>query len=236
MSTYLWVDLGALIVPFLFSFHPRIRFDRMWPCVWPALLVMGLLFIPWDIAFTRSGVWAFDPAHLIGISFIGLPVEEWLFFICIPYACLFTYHCFRIHWMKDRPLSHAPVISWSIAALLALIIVFHPGRTYTTSVFGGSALLLALLQLWGKPVWLGRALVTYLVLLLPFFLVNGILTGMWGDPVVTYDDGEILGSRIGTIPVEDLIYGLSMFLVTVAVYEGRLARRPMPSGSVEHPR
>ena len=227
MSTYLWIDLGALIVPLLFSFHPRLRFDRTWHALWPAIGCMMLLFIPWDIWFTHLGIWGFNPEHLSGLSLFGLPLEEWLFFICIPYACVFTYHCFRVLGVKDfSGGKRATLITWALIASMLLIIIFFPGKVYTTSAFGGLALLLLLLQLWMKPAWVGRAYFAYLVLLFPFLIVNGILTGSFlEEAVVWYNDAQNLGVRIGTIPVEDVFYGMLMFMLTVSVYEGLLARR-----------
>lgn len=224
MSTYLWINLGAFIVPFLFSFHPRLRFDRTWPALWPAIGVMMLVFIPWDIAFTRLGIWGFNPAHLLGIRIAGLPLEEWLFFICIPYACVFTCHAFRALDVKDHLGKAARGITWTLFGLCLLLAVLHAGRAYTASVFAGLALWLLLLQLL-RPAWLGHAYFTYLVLLAPFFVVNGLLTGsLLQEPVVWYSDAARIGLRLGTIPVEDVFYGLLMFLVVLTVLEALQAR------------
>lgn len=226
MSTYLWVDLGAFLLPFLFSFHPRLRFDRNWSALWPAMACMMLLFIPWDVFFTVHGIWGFNGAHLSGIALVGLPIEEWLFFICIPYACVFTYHCFRVLGVKDFFGPLATPISYGLIVGSLLITVFFPGRAYTASAFGLLAFWLLVLQLWSKPQWLGRAYFAYMVLLIPFIVVNGILTGSGLDtPVVWYNDAHILGIRIGTIPVEDLFYGMLMFLMTVTFHEVLLAKR-----------
>ena len=228
MSTYLWIDLGAFLIPFLFSFHPRLRFDRTWHGLLPAIGCMMLLFILWDAWFTELGIWGFNSDHLVGYALFGLPLEEWLFFICIPYACLFTYHCFHILRVKDYLGKNTAILTWLLIAGLLLVIIFFPGKAYTTSAFGGLALWLILLQLWLKPVWLGRAYFAYLILLLPFLIVNGILTGGFlEETVVWYNDRQNLGIRIGTIPVEDVFYGLFMFLMTVTVYEALLKRKPV---------
>ncbi|GIR49788.1 MAG: hypothetical protein CM15mP58_18850 [Burkholderiaceae bacterium] len=53
-------------------------------------------------------------------------------------------------------------------------------------------------------------LTDFLVMLIPFFIVNGVLTGSWiVDQVVWYNDTENLGLRISTIPIEDGIYAYS---------------------------
>ncbi len=231
MWTYLWIDLGAFAVPFLFSFHPRLRFDRQWHAVWPAILGMMLLFIPWDALATAGGIWGFNPEHLVGFSLLGLPIEEWLFFICIPYACLFTYHCFEVLGVKDYFKPYAKGITGGLIAASFLVAVFYPFKLYSGITFALLAFFLLMITMWSKPHWLGRAYFTYLVLLIPFLIVNGLLTGTGMDrPVVWYDEAHIWGARIATIPVEDVFYGLLMFLLTVVIYEVLLVKKARREG------
>ena len=61
---------------------------------------------------------------------------------------------------------------------------------------------------------------SFIFMLLPFFLINGILTGTSiNNEVVWYNMNETFGFRIGTIPFEDLFYCLFMILLTVTFYE-----------------
>lgn len=225
--TYLAIDLGALLVPFLFSFHPRLRFHKEWYRLWPALLAVAAVFIVWDAVFTRMGVWGFNPRYITGIGLFGLPLEEVLFFICIPYACLFTYHCFGI-W---RPDPWWPRSVSRIGALLGfgLLItgLWHVARWYTVITLTAMGVFLLWTAMIANPRWLGRLLVSYLILLIPFAVVNGLLTGSWLEqPVVLYNDAENLGIRLCTIPVEDVFYGLLLIALIVALYE-RSHRRPV---------
>ena len=96
MATYLWIDLGAFLIPFLFSFHPRLRFDRTWHALWPAIGCMMLLFIPWDAWFTHLGIWDFNTEHLAGLDLCGLPLDEGLCLLCDPHSLSLHHSFFRL--------------------------------------------------------------------------------------------------------------------------------------------
>lgn len=226
MSTYGWVDLLSVLFPFLFSFHPRLRFCKQWSAFFPAVLGMMGLFIPWDSLFTRAGIWGFNPQHVYGLYELGLPIEEWLFFVCVPYACVFTYHCFDVLGVKDRIGKHARTISTALIIVVLVIGVWSWQRAYTSTTFILLACTLSFVTFIMKANWMGRFYFAYIILLLPFFVVNGILTGTGMEtPVVWYDSTENLGLRILTIPVEDIFYGMLMLLLTVALYEAIRSRR-----------
>jgi len=58
-----------------------------------------------------------------------------------------------------------------------------------------------------------------LVCLLPFLIVNGLLTGSATTlPVVWYNPAEFSGWRIITIPVEDLFYNFDLLVGFVAFF------------------
>jgi lycopene cyclase domain-containing protein len=54
-------------------------------------------------------------------------------------------------------------------------------------------------------------------LILPFQL----LTNWWltSNKIVMYSDGEIIGTRIAGAPMEDLLFGFSMILLTLSLWE-----------------
>lgn len=59
-------------------------------------------------------------------------------------------------------------------------------------------------------------LLAYLVSIVPFFVVNGLLTAI---PVVIYNDTENLGLRLYTIPFEDIFYGMLLVLGNIGIME-----------------
>jgi lycopene cyclase domain-containing protein len=50
-------------------------------------------YLIWDVAFTKNGVWGFNPAYHGNVVILGLPLEEILFFAIIPYACVLLIMC-----------------------------------------------------------------------------------------------------------------------------------------------
>ena len=226
MSTYLLINLGAISIPFIYSFHKQLRFDRTWYAFWPAMLITAGVFIWWDVYFTRWGVWGFNPLHLNGINWINLPMEEWLFFLCIPYACVFTYACLNLLIKKDYFGPYDRTITVVLIVVLTLGGLLNLQRLYTSTTFLATAAFLLLHLLVFKSTYLGRFYLAYLVLLLPFLIVNGLLTGSFVDEqVVWYNNAENLGVRVFTIPVEDFFYGMLMILMNITLYESIISWR-----------
>ena len=217
---YLLVNFFTVIVPFIFSFHPKLKFYRYFKSFFAANIITALLFICWDVLFTKLGVWGFNPDYVSGIYLFNLPVEEILFFICIPFACVFTYHClnlfFKFQWTDKT--ENIFVICFS--ALLLITGCFYLSELYTSATFISLGIVLPVLKYIVKINWLAKLVIIYPILLIPFFIVNGILTGSGlPQPVVWYNDAENMGIRLFTIPAEDIFYGFELILVNIFFYE-----------------
>ena len=85
---YLLIDFFTVIVPFLFSFHPKLQFYKHFKAFFLSCFTVGTLFVLWDVYFTSIGVWGFNSDYLIGIYLFNLPIEEVLFFVCVPFSCV----------------------------------------------------------------------------------------------------------------------------------------------------
>lgn len=216
---YLLIDLFTIIIPLLFSFHPKIKFYKEWKWFIPANILTATIFIIWDILFTNYGVWGFNANYITGIYFYNLPVEELLFFFCIPYACVFTYYCInKFYKIKWRPKYENIFILTLSLLLLSSGIYFYP-KLYTSITFISLSVVLLFIQYILKNTWLIKLLSAYVFLFIPFLIVNGILTGTGlQQPVVWYNDVENMGIRILTIPVEDIFYGLEFIVLNVFFY------------------
>lgn len=225
MDLYTRIDLLVLALPLALSFDRKVAFWRKGPQVIAAIAGVMAVFIPWDVWKTAQGVWGFNPEYAGHWRFLHLPPGEWLFFICVPYACLFILACVRAYF-RDRSWQ-IPRLAFLLAAgaFVAAACGFRE-LTYTGTVFLSVAVLLVAMEyavpanLRSRNFW-AAILLTYL----PFLLANGVLTSL---PIVWYDAAQILAVRVGSIPLEDFFYSFSMLALAVLLYDlaGRWRRRP----------
>ncbi len=216
---YLYLDLLTLSAPFLLSFDKKVAFYKSWKYLFPAIAGMAVFFIAKDVLFAKYEIWGFNDKYLVGFRMLGLPIEEWMFFFVVPYAIVFIYACL-VAYLPIDPLKkfHRPVLYVLSGVLLITSIVYYD-RLYTSIIFALTALLI-LYNLQRNRQWLSMFLLAYVVSLIPFLLVNGVLTGSFIDePIVWYDNTHNLGIRIFTIPIEDSVYSLMMFLMTIQLME-----------------
>lgn len=217
---YLLLDALTLFVPLTRSFENKIAYYKSFGSLFKAIAITGFIFIIWDVAFTHFGIWGFNQRYLVGISIFLLPIEEWLFFLVVPFSCVFIYRVLN-YFLSD---TKSRLLQQQIPAFLVWfplgVAVLNYQRVYTFIAF----ILLGLFMGWhhyiNKTTWMGNFIRAYGIILLPFLLVNSVLTGSWIDePIVWYNDLHHLGKRIGTIPMEDAFYGLLLILMNVTLYE-----------------
>lgn len=217
---YLFLDLIVFIVPFALSFYKEAPFFKKWKYLGIALLITSVLFIVWDEIFTQEKIWGFNEKYVTGIFLGSLPLEEIMFFICIPYASVFTYFALNHTIEKDHLFPHQELISSVLIILLLIAGIYNIDKWYTGVTFIALALFLAFQMLKIKPRYMGRFYFAFGILLVPFLIVNGILTGSFIDEsVVWYNDNHTLGMRIGTIPLEDFFYALLLIVTNIAIIE-----------------
>lgn len=219
--TYLLLNIATLCFPLVLSFDKKVAFYKKWPQLLWGIGITGAFFIAWDMLKTHYGVWAFNPEYLIGLYIGNLPIEEWLFFITVPYSCVFIYECLKAY-LPDYLNKPSAYIAPIIALLLLIIAAFNFNRAYTLVTFVFTAAFLGIYMRVFKNRLGGYFWMGYIVHLIPFFIVNGFLTAL---PVVVYNDSENLGIRVGTVPIEDSIYSMLLLLMNIGIYEFVAAKK-----------
>lgn len=220
MSLYFILHLFTISFPLVRSFEYRVKYYTKWTPLLLAILLTGAVFIIWDVLFTRAGVWGFNPDYLSGIYLVNLPVEEWLFFVTVPFASIFIYE--NVIYFIKKPLQSKTahlIMTLAGSSLLTTGLIFSD-QLYTFYCFMGTGAILLIHGIFIKAEYTGHFLITYLFHLIPFFLVNGILTGSFIDgQIVWYNNAENFGIRLFTIPVEDTAYSMFLLLMNVTLYE-----------------
>lgn len=218
--TYLLILFFTVIICFIASFDSRIRFDRYFGAYLKSAFLVAIPFISWDVWFTAKGVWWFNTDYTLGIVIAGLPLEEWLFFIFIPFSCIFTYFCFdkffKLGWLS----SFNNLIVFVSLIVCMVIALLHYDKIYTLVTAITTSATLIYLHFIARADWIGKASLVFTILLLGFFPVNGVLTGTALEmPIVNYNSGDFLGIRILTIPIEDAVYGYTQFLLVLYFFK-----------------
>lgn len=216
MYTYLLLLLGSLFFPLAYSFDSRISFYKRWTSLFISIGIVAAFFIAWDIYFTNQGIWSFNPNYVLGWNISSLPLEECLFFVIVPYACVFIYDALKYFIKQDYLRPYAKYITIAFIFTLAILAFMNQDKSYTFVTFILTASFLGFHYVIFKEKYLGRFYMAYLVHLIPFFVINGILTSF---PVVLYNNQENLGIRIGSVPIEDTMYSMLLLLMNITLYE-----------------
>lgn len=201
--TYFFLLIFSISYPLLKSFEDKIQMNTKWKIFAISIVSVAIPFLIWDVIFEHIGIWAFNDDYVIGFRILNLPIEEWLFFFIVPYACIFIYEVLN-YFFKDSVNKNAlNSILLSISVLMFVLSYVFKYQTYTLTITLTIAILIILQVIFISPQNNWRAVRAFLVSLIPFIIVNGVLTYL---PVVSYNDLENSGFRIITIPIEDAGY------------------------------
>lgn len=225
MSTYLLINILIILFPLLLSFDKKVAFYKKIPSVIISISIIGLIYIVWDVIAVNRGDWNFNRDFINGFILFNLPIEEILFFITVPYSCIFLYEVINSYFHESQLNLDNKIVTILILLLTTLAVIFNKQYyTFTVLLFSAAFLFISVLSssliLKSKVFWL-----TIAVSYLPFFVVNYFLTSL---PVVEYSKKAIWGLRIITIPLEDLLYSyslISFWLFTYLIFKNYLNKK-----------
>lgn len=213
---YLLINIATVFFPIVLSFDQKVSFFSKWKYIFPGLVISGLLYLLWDYLFTINNVWSFNQDYILGITFFELPLEEILFFITVPFACIFIYECLICYFNYNIPKRLYQIITAVLIILSLVLGAVYSDRLYSLINFVTLAVIL-LYTIFKKPkLNMGKFYIAYGVSLIPFYIVNGILTAI---PIVMYNNAENMNFRVGTIPFEDHFYSMSLILLNLLFFE-----------------
>ena len=220
MNYYFGILFFSFIIPAIFSFHPKLRFDKQFYIIIRSIPLTSIPFIIWDIFFTHTGIWGFNKLLISNIYLFNLPIEEVLFFVIIPFCCLYTFHVIELYKISFFKKLKWTKINLLISSSLLLIVLFNYSNRYTFYCLILCAAIILLDTYYLKKIDYNIFNTFFIILFIPFVIVNGALTGLFlNQQVVWYNDTDKLNIFIFTIPIEDLFYSYLMNISNVIVYK-----------------
>ena len=219
-SLYLLLNVFSFFVPFLYSFNPKMRFIKHIKSLLISTSIVALLFLIWDGIFTHYGVWGFNDQYTLGFKIFKMPFEEFIFFLCIPYASIFIHYSLA-YFLPEVKFSEimTTIISYLIMGISIFCILSYSDKLYTLVDFSVLLFTLIIGVFFNKDL-LRRFYVAFIIILIPFTVVNGILTGTGiEDQVVWYNNTENMNIRFLSIPLEDIAYAFSMLFLNILIFE-----------------
>ena len=213
--TYLLLNLFIIAVPAWYTPDKRTAYYRRFPALGFSIAVVSTCYLLWDIVVTARGEWSFNDKYLTGVQILNIPLEEVLFFITVPYSCLFIYEVVLYATKNSKLRLPASVVVAVILALIAASLAFYP-QGYTAKALASSAFFLVIAFVFDRPLIENKQYWIWLAICyVPFVIINTVLTAL---PVVEYNSKAIWGLRVGTIPLEDFFYNYAMLSFYLLFY------------------
>lgn len=212
--TYLFIDLFITVVFFVFSFHPGIRFNRFFSSFFKASLLVMIPFLIWDIWFQSLQVWWFNERYLMGIKLFSLPVEEVLFFVCMPFSWIFVYFCLEKFIRIGVGARMEQFLIYTLVATFFIWGMVEYEHIYSCFTFLTASLTLLFLNYSQTEQFIGKATLVYLLILLGVFPIYGAVMAILGstEPILLYNPEHYLQIKFGMVWIEELVYWYELFL------------------------
>lgn len=181
------------------------------------MILTGIVFLFWDQWFAAMGVWGFNSIYLTGYYVGEIPIEEIMFFLTVPYACVFIYECLRAYIKQNDTFEE--LHRWFTLLFFGIscsLLYWFNDRLYTSLTCLILSFMLGTHLIVIRRRYMSWFYFAFLTSLIPMLIVNGILTA---KPVVYYNEMEITGLRLMSIPIEDFLYNMTMFVMCIGLYE-----------------
>jgi lycopene cyclase domain-containing protein len=215
--TYLFLIVLTIAGPIALSFDKKVAFYKNFKHFAISAGITSLIYIIWDILFTKNNIWKFNDVYILNYKFLHLPLEEYLFFIVVPYASLFIYECIKKYFPN---LKVGGMLIWKILMIFSsVMLLLNITKWYTTVTFGFLTVILLIAIIRNTQLFKSisdHLFIAWTICLLPMSYVNGVLTG---KPILIYNDSENCTIRIGTIPLEDFFYHMLYMVIMIFIYE-----------------
>jgi lycopene cyclase domain-containing protein len=100
-SEYCIVLAAVLLFPLALSFDRKLEIYAHARSLAKTMAAVAIPFWIWDTIATTRGHWWFNNSYVLGLNLLGLPIEEWLFFLVVPFVSIFTWESTK-YFMREK--------------------------------------------------------------------------------------------------------------------------------------
>jgi len=214
--TYILIDLGLLIFSGLLFSLKDLNFAKNSKFLILSVLINVFVFsVPTEF-LTQLKVIVFNPPYLTGLTLWELPAEELLLYFLLPGAGLAVYSFLNARYPDNKAEKYSLAVSNIMLGVCIAMLYFGHQKLYTVFTFALLMAFLVFIEYVGKIRFMYRFYRAYLVSLILFYIVYGVLTSV---PVVQYNSAETLNFNLFHIPFESHFYFMAMLLLSIYLFE-----------------
>lgn len=100
-SEYFIVLFSVVFFPLVLSFDRKLDIYRRSGALLRSMAIVCAVFWVWDVVAARRGHWSFNEEFTVGLVILGLPIEEWLFFVVVSFVSIFTWESTK-YFLRKR--------------------------------------------------------------------------------------------------------------------------------------
>lgn len=219
---FLFLTLGLIVFPYFLHLDKKILNKETFKATISASLVSAIIFSAITLAMQLAGLLFFNIDSTIGVVIGHIPLELYLLNFSFSFAAVSVYQYFNIRFPKNDLQKYSLAVSNLLLGLCVAFLFFGYTKWYTLLTFATLAIVLFSIEYIGRLRFMYKAYRAFLVMLVPFYLVYGIL--FWNG-VLHVAENQLTGMFVAKIPIENHFVALSMLLVSVYIFEFLMRKR-----------
>ena len=212
---YLFINLVIFLPVLVLSFKTDIKPHKHVKGLLAGYFLVSLPFIIWDIWAVSQGHWAFNGQYITGVSLFGMPIEEYLFFVTVPFAMIYVWGVVKKFVADGSAMILVRLLFLGLAAGSSVWLLISQWSNGYTRFAAIAMLITVVVAVLSRLAFTKRFWAFQLLLLGLFLIFNSVLTGL---PIVTYGSDAIVGLRIGDIPIEDFYFNFAFINLFLLVF------------------
>lgn len=221
--SYLLILAATFAIPLVFGLKKQTAFFRNLKHLIPAMIFSGAIFIIWDLRFEEKAIWRFNSDFVIGINLLNLPIEEWLYFLAVPFLSVFIYEFLISRFPTYEKTNVFLAFSLVLFVLFGVLAYTTRQKLYPFFTFFLTAIYLGYTIFRNRfKIHFTKFYLAFFIMLVPFLIISGLISGL---PIIEYNPDFILGNKLYSIPFENFVCLFLLHLMNITIYEYLKERR-----------